>query len=62
MARQWLIPGLGVVNEDGAKEYLIPGFGIVNENQLASAPDSDTILFTPGEHQPIIERYVFIRY
>lgn len=31
MARQWLIPGFGFVDEDGNEEYLIPQFGFLNE-------------------------------
>ena len=32
MARQWLIPGYGFIDEDGSKEYLIPGYGFFNED------------------------------
>ena len=35
MARQWLIPGGGFVDEDGGEEYLIPGVGFIGEDQAA---------------------------
>lgn len=36
MARQWLIPGGGTINEDGEREYLIPGVGAFKEDQAAA--------------------------
>ncbi len=37
MSRQWLIPGVGVIDDDGEEEYLIPaGTGVVGERQLAA--------------------------
>ncbi len=33
MARQWLIPGGGFIDEDGGEEYLIPGVGFIAELQ-----------------------------
>lgn len=36
MAREYVIPGAGVVNETGAREYGIPGAGVVNETSGGS--------------------------
>ncbi|MHA1951134.1 MAG: hypothetical protein ACW987_14855 [Candidatus Thorarchaeota archaeon] len=33
MARQWLIPGYGNINETGQENYIVPGYGQFNENQ-----------------------------
>lgn len=37
MAREYLIPGQGYINETGTREYLIPGQGYVNETVASSA-------------------------
>ncbi len=37
MARQWMIPGGGVIDEDGTEEYFVPGLGVVAEDQAAAA-------------------------
>lgn len=36
MARQWLVPGHGFIDEDGTEEYLVPGYGFFNENQAVT--------------------------
>lgn len=36
MARQYLIPGWGYINETTTKDYLIPGWGYINESQIPS--------------------------
>lgn len=36
MARQWLIPGGGFVNEAGTEAYMIPGVGFIAESSPSS--------------------------
>lgn len=37
MARQWIIPGFGFINESGgANEHIVPGFGFLNEVPTAN--------------------------
>ena len=57
MARTFFIPGHGVVIEDGEEEYFVPGHGVLSEDNAAVTgdPAKDAILFTPGQHQPVIE-------
>ena len=43
MARQWFIPGVGVVEEDEEEEYFLPGGGVLSEDQPPPvAGDLDT--------------------
>lgn len=31
MAREYLVPDLGFINETGAIQYMVPGFGFIHE-------------------------------
>ena len=42
MARQWVIPGGGAIDEDGEKEYVLPGVGAIAEDQAVAVGDIDT--------------------
>ena len=53
MARQFFIPGFGVVNEDGTREYFIPGFGVFQEDQavaVAAVEAGPLLQFDPKWH------------
>ena len=54
MARQWFIPGVGAIEEDGEEEYFIPGAGAFAEKQAAAVVDVD-VLGPYGQTQPIFE-------
>ena len=47
MARQYLIPGWGYINETSGKQYLIPGQGFINETQGGTSV-TGTIAVTEG--------------
>ena len=36
MARQWFLPGGGMIDEDGVEEYFVPSVGYLNEDQAAA--------------------------
>jgi hypothetical protein len=38
MAKQWFIPGLGMVDETGTDEYFIPGMGMIDESSPSGPP------------------------
>ncbi len=57
MAREWILPGYGQIQEDGTKEYIVPHYGQFQEDQPASGDGGATtvpvlnltIIITPGE-------------
>ncbi len=34
--RQWFVPGVGVIHEEGTKEYMLPGGGVIAEDQAVA--------------------------
>lgn len=47
MAKQYLIPGYGFIDEAGSAEYLIPGYGFFNADEVG-AFDVSSIIAAPS--------------
>jgi hypothetical protein len=39
MAKQWFLPGIGMVGEDGTDEFFIPGYGMLDNAETVPATD-----------------------
>lgn len=37
MARQYLVPGYGYINETATRQFIVPGYGYTNETVAADA-------------------------
>lgn len=50
MARQWVVPEGGYIDEDGTEEFVVPEYGYFNEDQAAAGAAVGPTLHHPLDH------------
>jgi hypothetical protein len=63
VAKQYFIPGVGVINDDGSQEYIIPGGGVVNESSsvvYSLSVESGSFILTGTVIVPLVNRKLVI--